>query len=248
MYVRQTISGSGTEKQFLDAFTGSLVNTGVGITVTDNYTGNFTGNTTPSFTLHFGGLVDILFERNVSNTGYVASSSQFTPAGDIAWGGTYMYDEQGIRTWGYDIIANSDKSIVIVNLGGFEGITDYPQRETTLLLLRGQKNGYVGTSNYRFSVPDPIFASAITIPASNTSITRCNRIPYTYDTSSATNLQIIRSKAFVTTGSTDLAMSILQVFDVSEVPARSLITYNTKIYYALDSHSIMEVDSVATGN
>lgn len=241
MYIRRTVSGSGTEKQFLDAFTESIVSAGAGITCTDNYTGHLSDtDPAPSFTLHIGP-VDLTFTRDIYNhTGYSMSSDQISTAESLTWGGAIYPTEKTARTWGYDLITNPDKSITILNFGGSEGLTDYPQRKTSIIVLRGAKSGYAGQDNYMYATPTPIFSLPLTL-TDNSSITKCDRIPYTYDSTSMTTVQLIRSKSFLTTNSTDRALDIATAFDVSAVTAGSLITFGGKRYYALDAHTIMEV-------
>lgn len=241
MYARITVSGSGTEKQFLDAFTGLIVGSGAGITCTDNYTGHLSDtDPAPSFTLHIGP-VDLTFTRDIYNhTGYSMSSDQISTAESLTWGGAIYPTEKTPRTWGYDLITNPDKSITILNFGGSEGLTDYPQRKTSIIVLRGAKSGYAGQDNYMYATPTPIFSLPLTL-TDNSSITKCDRIPYTYDSTSMTTVQLIRSKSFLTTNSTDRALDIATAFDVSAVTAGSLITFGGKRYYALDAHTIMEV-------
>ena len=246
MYARITVSGSGTEKQFLDAFTGLIVGSGAGITCTDDYTQNLSvDDATPGFTLHVGSVLDIVFTRidvsQVYTTGYTVSVPQISSVDAVLyWGGSLYSGERSVRTWGYDLITNPDKSITILNFGGSEGLTDYPQRKTSIIVLRGAKSGYAGQDNYMYATPTPIFSLPLTL-TDNRSITKCDRIPYTYDSTSMTTVQLIRSKSFLTTNSTDRALDIATAFDVSAVTAGSLITFGGKRYYALDAHTIMEV-------
>ena len=71
-----------------------------------------------------------------------------------------------------------------------------------------------------------------------TKIDRCN---YLYDTSDATSVEVIKSKVFVTANSASRAFTTTGLWDVSTVPAEATINIDTKQYYALDAHTIMEV-------
>lgn len=247
MYSRITITGSGTEKQFLDAFTGLIVGSGAGITCTDNYTGHLSDtDPAPSFTLHIGP-VDLTFTRDIYNhTGYSMSSDQISTAESLTWGGAIYPTEKTARTWGYDLITNPDKSITILNFGGSEGLTDYPQRKTSIIVLRGAKSGYAGQDNLMYATPTPIFSLPLTL-TDNSSITKCDRIPYIYNSNDQTKLHLIRTKMFNVTESENASLEIGTLYDVSAVAVGSVIVFGGKKYYALDAHTIMEVDTVATG-
>lgn len=253
MYSRITITGSGTEKQFLDAFTGLIVGSGAGITCTDDYTSKLsTDDATPSFTLHVGSALDIVFARNdvsqVYTTGYTVSVPQISSVGAaLYWGGSLYSGERSVRTWGIDIICNPDKSFTILNLGGLIDLSDYPNRELSIIVMRGAKNGFAAQQNVYMQIPDPIISLPLKL-TNNTSITKCDRIPYIYNPNDQTRLQVIRSKMFKVTESDNASLEIATLYDVSTVTAGSLVIFGGNKYYALDAHTLMEVDTVAAGS
>ena len=246
MFTRVTVSGAGTEKQFLDAFTGIIVGSGAGITCTDDYTQKLSVNdATPGFTLHAGSALDIVFTRidvsQVYTTGYTVSVPQISGVGAILyWGGSLYSGERAVRTWGFDVICNPDRSLTILNLGGYEGLTNYPQRKTSIIVLRGAKSGYAGRENVYKQIPDPIISLPLSM-SDNSSAVKCDRLPYAYDSTDLSKLHLIRSKTFLTANSANRSFDVSTLFDVSSVAANSLITFGGKKYYALDSHTIMEV-------
>ena len=72
-------------------------------------------------------------------------------------------------------------------------------------------------------------------------ITKIDRCNYLYNASNATIIEVIKSKAFVTANSSSHAFTTTGLWDVSTVPAEATINIDTKQYYALDAHTIMEV-------
>ena len=70
---------------------------------------------------------------------------------------------------------------------------------------------------------------------------RVDRLPFTYNSSDSTKIELIKSKTFVEGGTTNRAFETSKIIDSTTVTADRDISINSTKYYALDSNTLMEI-------
>ena len=71
--------------------------------------------------------------------------------------------------------------------------------------------------------------------------TRINRLPYTYNASDLTSIEVMKSKVFVENSTTNRAFETSKIIDSTIVIPDQVISINSVKYYALDSNTLMEI-------
>ena len=112
-------------------------------------------------------------------------------------------------------------------------ITSYP---VSVIVIGSPVNGYaMGTTTAKRA------ASSSIILSNNTNAKFVHRLPYMYNTSDTTNIEIVKSKVLVAENTENKLLVLNNVYDVSTVPADNKIIIDNKKYFCLDNHTIMEV-------
>ena len=242
-YIEKSISIYGTELQFLQAFINAITATDSRITcTTDNLAAQFeTETNTPTFTLSVSDSVNeiytITFTRYgaLSSTGYKYIVSSSTYSGNIDFlfsGDSYDYDAKRTRTWKFSVMANSES--VYLKLAACDGNLNSPNAKWLSI-----KNNTISACAAQFGSTNIMSSGFKT--AGGQVYTRVDRLPYTYNSSDSTKIELIKSKTFVENSTTNRAFETGKIIDSTTVTADQIISINSTKYYALDSNTLMEI-------
>lgn len=248
MYLRQTISVSGTEADFLKAFVKSLTDLNIGITCDTDIDAALTGDTSyATVILSFFGMFDLKLKRgyqnNMANNVYYLSDND----GRISTGNNrlpfsndvYVKTQNTTRTWAYDIISDVNNRVILLNLGSFlYAPPTYPNRDHSFIFVRD-----AGGVAYRYNINNTGTAlTGLPLLLSDDSLAvKHDRLGYIYDAQRPASLEIVRNKVYRVNSSINVAFTTTRMMDVSNVTAGSLVTFDGKRYYALDSYTLMEI-------
>ena len=242
-YINTTISTNTDEKTFIKKFVEELTAfQGITAVVPSGYA-NFNAyidaqfaasSGVPTFSLKLYDL-ELEFKRNTDLTsttkGYWLNADLTpTPIFDISQSYLY-YNSIAVRS--IKVCVAAKDNITALYLGPFDSVLTFSAVGISL----SSTNSACAVSTT--STPRAI-NSAFTDRNGN-AITKIDRCNYLYNASNATIIEVIKSKAFVTANSSSHAFTTTGLWDVSTVPAEATINIDTKQYYALDAHTIMEV-------
>lgn len=251
MYITQTITSGGTEADFLKSFISSLTALNIGITcdadidaliaVDDSYC---------TFDMDFFGIETLRFKRYYSNAGAGGAYTLTTVNGiyrvnqtlHIAYNSAYGRYAKNTRTWGYNLISDINNKVILFSVGSYNELPSngYPDLQASFLFSK-DIDGYAYAANNTANQRSNIYNVAI-IGSDSSSYTKVNRLGYVYDSTHPTRLEYINNKAYVVTGSSNRAFSTNGLMDCSIATAGSIVTFDGKRYYALDEHTLMEVN------
>lgn len=191
----------------------------------------------PSFTLSIDGQCQITFTRLVelsfnSNTYNVSMPSYINTVNMNFSTGSYNYQAIDVRTFQFAVAANDN--ILCLYIGSYN---NNPLEISVVCVDDGIKaysgvysiNGSVRAINKKFTKSD------------STSVFKADRLNYIYDQDNNTNVELIKSKVFLTDNTTLREASLNSIYDISTVPAEIVINIGGKSYFTLDSHTVMEV-------
>ena len=240
-YIEKSISVYGTELQFLQAFINAITAADSRITCTTDIATQFeTPTNTPTFTLSVSDSVNeiytIIFTRyydlRSGCTGYYVTSSTFTDYSLDFISDRHGQDDKAIRTWKFAVVANSEG--VYLKLAAYNAILSSPNKKWLSI-----KNNAISAC--------AVGAGTTSIMSSNFVSTggqvynKINRLPYTYNASDLTSVEVIKSKVFVENSTTNRAFETGKIIDSTTVTADQVISINSTKYYALDSNTLMEI-------
>lgn len=251
MYLRQTISVSGTEADFLKAFVKSLTDLNIGITCDTDIDAALSDNSeTATIILSFFGMFDLKLKREHQNgqseNDYVISDNDGrlsiypnVPARLYFSNSAYTKTQIATRTWAYDIISDVNNRIFLINFGSFHRAPPtYPNRDHSFIFVRDP-----GGVAYRYNINNT--GAALTdlplLLSDDSTAVKYDRLGYIYDAQRPASLEIVRKKVYRVNSSINVAFTTTRMMDVSNVTAGSLVTFDGKRYYALDSYTLMEM-------
>lgn len=244
-YINTAVSTNSDEKTFIKTLVATLTQYPNITAVVPSGYANFNAyidaqfaasSGVPTFSLKLYGL-EIEFERSTAVT---SGTNWYSVTPSLASGSvslSFASSVSGINAVtvrSFKICIASNNSVTYLSLGSY-GSTVLPFSAVGISL--SNTNSACAVSN-----TDTIRAIKSTFTDRNGNvITKIDRCNYLYDTSDATSVEVIKSKVFVTANSASRAFTTTGLWDVSTVPAEATINIDTKQYYALDAHTIMEV-------
>ena len=243
-YIEKSISFFGTELQFLQAFINAITAADSRITcTTNNLAAQFeTETNTPSFTLSVSDSVNeiytITFTRYgaLSSSGYkyIVSSSTYSGGIDFLFSNnSYGYDVKATRTWKFSVMANSES--VYLKLAAHNAILSSPNAKWLSI-----KNNTISACTVQFGSTN-IMSSGF-VSTGGQVYQKVDRLPFTYNSSDSTKIELIKSKTFVEGSTTNRAFETGKIIDSTTVTADQIISINSTKYYALDSNTLMEIE------
>lgn len=238
-YIEKSISIYGTELQFLQAFINAITVADSRITCTTNdlETQFETSTNTPTFTLSVDGIYTITFTRDyvLTSTGsrYVVTSSAYNGDLILYYSSSYIaYNAKTTRTWKFSVVANSED--IYLKLAAYDGNLNSPNAKWLSI-----KNNTISACAVQFGSTN-IMSSGFKTTGGQV-YASINRLPYTYNSSDSTKIELIKSKTFVEGGSTNRAFETSKIIDSTTVTADRDISINSTKYYALDNNTLMEI-------
>lgn len=242
-YIEKSISVYGTELQFLQAFINAITAADSRITcTTNNLAAQFeTETNTPSFTLSVSDSVNEIYTITFTRYGalssncykYIVSSSTYS--GDIDFlfsNNSYGYDVKATRTWKFSVMANSEG--VYLKLAAYNAILSSPNKKWLSIKNNAISACAVGAGTTSIMTSDFVSTGGQVYQ-------KVDRLPYTYNSSDSTKIELIKSKTFVENSTTNRAFETSKIIDSTTVTADQVISINSTKYYALDSNTLMEI-------
>ena len=237
-YIEKTISMHSEEKPFVQAFINAITATDSRITCATDIEAQFADpSNTPSFTLSVGGIYTITFTRDgiLSNKSFeyiVTSSTDSGNIGILFSGSLYYYDVKEIRTWKFSVVTNSND--IYLKLAAYNGNLTSPTRKWLSIKNNAISACAVGTGSTNIM-------SGGFVSTGGQIYKKVDRLPYTYNASDLTKIEVINSKTFVENSTTNRAFETGKIIDSTTVTADQIISINSTKYYALDSNTLMEI-------
>lgn len=238
-YIEKSISMYGTELQFLQAFINAITAADSRITCTTNDLETQFADTSnkPTFTLSVDGIYTITFTKDYVLTStsykYVVTSSTYSGNSDLNFSSGYnAYYEKATRTWKFSVVANSEG--IYLKLARYDGNLNSPVAKWLSI-----KNNTISACAVQFGSTN--IMSSNLVSTGGQVYTRVNRLPFTYNSSDSTKIELIKSKTFVEGGTTNRAFETSKIIDSTTVTADRDISINSTKYYALDSNTLMEI-------
>lgn len=245
-YAIRTITTNTDEWNFIKAFINSILSADTNITLVTDITeleAQYSNNSAkPAFTFDAGSMYTITFTRdtiisNATNT-YVLTSSAAT---GILTNIRFRDNSQNasataVRCFKYMIAGNS--GCINARFAGY----NYPDVKTApqISLLAFRANAYSGRG-CAFGSNNIISAIYYMTDTASTPVLKTNRLPYVYDESSDNAVEIIKNKVFLASDTSNRQVTVNGMYDVSTVTKDTLRVIDSKRYYSLDEHTIMEV-------
>ena len=238
-YIEKSISMYSTELQFLQAFINAITAADSRITCTTNDLETQFADTSnkPTFTLSVDGIYTITFTRDytLSNTSYkyVVTSSTYSGSIDFYFSsGSNAYNTKATRTWKFSVVANSED--IYLKLARYDGNLNSPAAKWLSI-----KNNTISACAVQFGSTN-IMSSGF-VSTGGQVYKKVDRLPYTYNSSDSTKIELIKSKTFVEGSTTNRAFETDKMIDSTTVTADRDISINSTKYYALDSNTLMEI-------
>lgn len=245
-YINTAVSTNSDEKTFIKTFVATLTQYPNITAVVPSGYANFNAyidaqfaasSGTPTFSLKLYGL-EIEFSRGAAVTdgasAYTVRTSLTSAFAYLIFSasGSPRINEVVVRS--FKICIASNNSVTYLSLGS---------NNSTGFLFSAVGISLSNTNSaYAVSTTSTTRAINRTFTDRNGNvITKIDRCNYLYNASNATSVEVIKSKVFVTANSASRAFTTTGLWDVSTVPAEATINIDTKQYYALDAHTIMEV-------
>ena len=244
-YINTTISTNTDEKSFikkfveeLTAFQGITAVIPSGYATFDDYIDAQFELTSgyPTFSLMMNGF-ELIFTRNSAITGgangYTLSTLLNSSTAYLMFcQGSLRIGDTGIRSIKVSIAAKG--SITALYFGSYN--STYFTFSAVSISLSADLSACAVSNMQGTKAIASAFSLSNDLVASK--IDRCN---YTYDTSNATNIEVIKNKIFVSANSASRMFTVNDLWDVSTVPVETNLTIGGKNYFSLDNHTIMEV-------
>lgn len=140
------------------------------------------------------------------------------------------------RMWKTAVAANT--GVLAVFIGGYtlsDAINGSGDEKINILVF--SENGVSGISG-----ASPSLAVSGGIFLDNNSVcVKTDRLPYTFRPEQPGRVELIKSKALLTSGTSDLSMTVSGMYDISSVPSGRIMRIENRNYFSLDPHTIMEV-------
>jgi hypothetical protein len=237
-YIEKSISIFGTELQFLQAFINAITATDSRITCATDIEAQFADDSnTPSFTLSVDGIYTVTFTRNSSlgsdSSYYSVTSSAYSGGSTFSFSNNpYAKDARVTRTWRFSVMANSED--IYLKLARYDAILSSPNKKWLSIRNNAISACAVGTGSTNIMSGDFVSTGGQIYK-------KVDRLPYTYNASDLTKIEVINSKTFVENSTTNRAFETSKIIDSTIVTADQIISINSTKYYALDSNTLMEV-------
>lgn len=238
-YIEKSISMYGTELQFLQAFINVITAADSRITcTTDDLETQFADTSNkPTFTLSVDGIYTITFTRdyalNSTSYNYVVTSPTYSGSASLRFSSGYnAYNDKATRAWKFSVVANSED--IYLKLAACDGNLNSPTAKWLSI-----KNNTISACAVQFGSTN-IMSSGFKTTGGQV-YASVNRLPYTYNSSDSTKIELIKSKTFVEGGTTNRAFETSKIIDSTTVTADRDISINSTKYYALDSNTLMEI-------
>ena len=237
-YIEKTISMYSEEKPFVQAFINAITATDSRITCTTDIEAQFADpSNTPSFTLSVDGIYTITFTRNSSlygtSSGYPITSSAYSSDSSFSFSNNpYAEDTKTTRTWRFSVVTNSND--IYLKLAAYDANLNSPNRKWLSIKNNTISACAVGTGSTNIM-------SGGFVSTGGQVYQKVDRLPYTYNSSDSTKIELIKSKTFVENSTTNRAFETSKIIDSTTVTADQIISINSTKYYALDSNTLMEI-------
>lgn len=238
-YTEKTISIFGTEIEFLQAFIAAITAADSRITCTTNdlETQFANDSNTPSFTLSVDGIYMVTFTRSSSldssSSNYPITSSAYSGNSPFSFSNNpYAKDTRVTRTWRFSVVTNSND--IYLKLAAYDANLNSPNKKWLSIKNNAISACAVGTGSTN------IMSSGF-VSSGGQVYQKVDRLPYTYNASDLTKVEVINSKTFVENGTTNRAFETDKIIDSTTVTADQIISINSTKYYALDSNTLMEI-------
>ena len=238
-YIEKSISFFGTELQFLQAFINAITAADSRITcTTNNLAAQFTDlSNTPTFTLSVDEIYTITFTRYGALSSncykYIVSSSTYSGDIDLLFSNnSYDYDVKATRTWKFSVMANSES--VYLKLAAHNAILSSPNKKWLSINNNAISACAVGAGTTSIMTSDFVSTGGQVYR-------KVDRLPFTYNSSDSTKIELIKSKTFVEGSTTNRAFETSKIIDSTTVTADQIISIDSTKYYALDSNTLMEI-------
>lgn len=238
-YIEKSISMYSEELPFLQAFINAITAADSRITcTTDDLETQFeTPTNTPTFTLSVDGIYTITFRRyydlRSGCTGYYVTSSTFTDYSLDFISDRHGRDDNATRTWKFAVVANNES--VYLKLAAYNAILSSPNKKWLSI-----KNNTI--SAWAVGAGSTSIMSSNFVSTGGQVYNKINRLPYTYNASDLTSVEVIKSKVFVENSTTNRAFEASKIIDSTTVTADRIISIDSTKYYALDSNTLMEIE------
>ena len=243
-YIEKSISIYSTELQFLQAFINAITAADSRITCTtkDLETQFAYDSNTPTFTLSVSDSVNEIYTITFTRYGalssncykYIVSSSTYSGNIDFLFSGdSYGYDDKATRTWKFSVMANSED--IYLKLARYDAILSSPNKKW----LSINKNNTI--SAWAVGAGSTSIMSSNFVSTGGQVYQKVDRLPYTYNSSDSTKIELIKSKTFVEGSTTNRAFETSKIIDSTTVTTDKIVSINSTKYYALDSNTLMEI-------
>ena len=237
-YIEKTISMYSEEKPFVQAFINAITATDSRITCATDIEAQFADpSNTPSFTLSVNGIYTVTFTRNNSlggtSSGYPITSSAYSSDSSFSFSNNpYAKDTKTTRTWRFSVVTNSND--IYLKLAAYDANLNSPNRKWLSIKNNTISACAVGTGSTNIM-------SGGFVSTGGQIYKKVDRLPYTYNASDLTSIEVIKSKVFVENNTINRAFETSKIIDSTTVTADQIVSINSTKYYALDSNTLMEV-------
>lgn len=250
-YVTQRVSMESDELTFVKAFIESFTSADERISlITDleDLEDEFNdSNARPTFEFQIGDFCRITFMREF-NIGTAAQGYYVTLAAEntVTYADRYVCvssstasDDVVLRAIDFIIIAN-DK-IINIRFPHDSSLAISQSVQLSLIVVK-QENAITSNSiicGYSNSVNTNIMSTVWSGNGFIGDMIKTDRLAYTYDSVNITTIETVKSKVFLTDGTTNKRLTINSLYDTSSMASDILFTIDEKRYYSLDAHTIM---------
>lgn len=240
-YTKRFVSMKTDEKTFIKTFISRLTSADERITcitpmseIDEQFS---TGVGQPSFTIDIDGQCQITFRRTTAISANATSYSVTMPFNNsvISLNFTitpYAHTAEEVRTLKFAVAKN--ENVLCLYIGNYE---NNPCEISVVCIDDGFK-AYAGAYSVNGSVR-AIKRKFLT--SDDNSVFKTDRLNYTYDPNNSTNVEVIKSKVFLTDNSSIRTAAVESIYDISAVPAETIVNIGGKTYFSIDEHTIMEV-------
>lgn len=245
-YVMRTVTTYTNEWDFIHAFINSVLSADTNITLVTDITeleAQYSDTSAkPAFTFGVGAMYTITFTRdtiisNATDTYVLTSNAAPGVLTNIRFrDNSQNASATAVRCFKYMIVGNS--GCINMRLAGYNYSDVKASPQISLLAFRA--NAYSGRG-YSFGSNNISSAIYYMTDTASTPVKKTDRLPYIYDESNENAVEMIKNKVFLTSGTSNRKVTVSGLYDVSTVTKDTLRVIDSKRYYSLDEHTIMEV-------
>ena len=237
-YIEKTISMYSEEKPFVQAFINAITAIDSRITCATDIEAQFADDSnTPSFTLSVDGIYTVTFTRNSSlgsaSSYYSITSSAYSGGSTFSFSNNpYTKNTIVTRTWRFSVVTNNND--IYLKLAAYDANLNSPDKKWLSINNNAISACAVGTGSTNIMSGDFVSSGGQIYK-------KVDRLPYTYNASDLTSVEVIKSKVFVENSTTNRAFETSKIIDSTTVTADQIISIDSTKYYALDSNTLMEI-------